>query len=177
MQKQPESKKRIQIFTHLRKDILQIHPRMPILTILHILAMNFPVHGIRSSLYRLRGTKIGKNVFFAPQVFLEEAYPSLITIEDNTDIGPRVMILTHDTIWHHLKPGKSIFTDPVIIEKNCYIGGGSIILPGVVIGAGSIIGSGSVVTKSIPPGSVAMGVPARVVCSTNDWLRKYLVSP
>jgi acetyltransferase-like isoleucine patch superfamily enzyme len=51
----------------------------------------------------------------------------------------------------------------VIIEDNVWIGGGSIILPGVTIGSGAVIGAGSIVIKSVPPFSVAVGNPARVI--------------
>jgi acetyltransferase-like isoleucine patch superfamily enzyme len=52
---------------------------------------------------------------------------------------------------------------PVMIEEDCWLGTGAIILPGVHIGRGSIIGAGAVVTKDIPPLSLAVGIPARVV--------------
>jgi len=52
---------------------------------------------------------------------------------------------------------------PVTIGSDCWLGTGAIILPGVNIGDGSIIGAGAVVTKDIPPGCLAVGVPARVV--------------
>jgi acetyltransferase-like isoleucine patch superfamily enzyme len=52
---------------------------------------------------------------------------------------------------------------PVVIEEDCWLGAGAIVLPGVRIGRGSIIGAGAVVTKDIPPLSLAVGVPARVV--------------
>jgi len=52
---------------------------------------------------------------------------------------------------------------PVVIEEDCWLGTGAIVLPGVRIGRGSIIGAGAVVTKDIPPLSVAIGIPARVV--------------
>ncbi len=51
----------------------------------------------------------------------------------------------------------------VVIEEDCWLGTGAIVLPGVRIGRGSIIGAGAVVAKDIPPMSVAIGVPARVV--------------
>ena len=53
----------------------------------------------------------------------------------------------------------------VVIEDNSDIGVGSILLPGVVIGEGAIVGAGAVVTKSIPPYSIAVGNPARVIRS------------
>jgi maltose O-acetyltransferase len=52
---------------------------------------------------------------------------------------------------------------PVTIEEDCWLGTGAIVLPGVRIGRGSIIGAGAVVTKDIPPLSLAVGVPARVI--------------
>lgn len=51
----------------------------------------------------------------------------------------------------------------ITIEDDCWIGSGAIILDGVTIGRGSVIGAGAVVTRDIPPASVAVGVPARVI--------------
>lgn len=52
---------------------------------------------------------------------------------------------------------------PVVIEDNVWIGEKASILPGVRIGRGAIIGAGAVVTKDVPPGHMALGVPARIV--------------
>ena len=52
---------------------------------------------------------------------------------------------------------------PVTIEDDVWIGAGVRVMDGVRIGRGSVIGAGAVVTKSIPPNSVAVGMPARVV--------------
>lgn len=51
----------------------------------------------------------------------------------------------------------------IVIEDDCWIGTGARILDGVTIGKGSVIGAGSVVTESIPPYSIAVGVPAKVI--------------
>jgi acetyltransferase-like isoleucine patch superfamily enzyme len=63
----------------------------------------------------------------------------------------------------------------VVIEENVYIGSNSVILPGVTIGKNSVIGAGSVDTKDIPPFSLAVGNPARVVkqyvSETGRWER------
>jgi acetyltransferase-like isoleucine patch superfamily enzyme len=66
-------------------------------------------------------------------------------------------ILTHDLVRGARRHTR--------IGKNCFVGARSVILPGVTIGDGSIIGAGSVVTQDIPPGSIAVGNPARVVRS------------
>ncbi len=52
---------------------------------------------------------------------------------------------------------------PVNIGKDCWIGGGAIILPGVTIGDRCVIGAGSVVTKDIPADSLAVGNPAKII--------------
>lgn len=111
--------------------------------------------------------RIGKNVEINMNcVFLD---CNTITIGDFSGIGPSVHIYT---VFHPVKPEdrlneKSHFwkslTAPVTIGKNVWIGGGSIILPGVSIGDGTTIGAGSVVTKSIPARCVAAGNPCKVL--------------
>jgi acetyltransferase-like isoleucine patch superfamily enzyme len=60
---------------------------------------------------------------------------------------------------------------PIIIEDDVYVGEGALILGGCTIGEGSIVGAGSVVRQRIPPGSVVMGNPAKVVAKVEDVLR------
>ncbi|MEG1606977.1 MAG: sugar O-acetyltransferase [Mucinivorans sp.] len=93
-----------------------------------------------------------------------------VTIGDNVMIGPAVQIYTVTHPTHAAErmpsPGSNFckaMTAPVTIEDEVWIGGGAIILPGVTIGRRSTIGAGSVVTKDIPPDSLAVGNPAKVV--------------
>lgn len=87
-------------------------------------------------------------------------------------IGDGVRIAAHSV----LIPANHTFSDPavpiwkqpetrlgIVIEDDVWIGSGARIMDGVRIGKGSVIGAGAVVTKSIPPGSIAVGVPARVI--------------
>lgn len=96
-----------------------------------------------------------------------------ITIGDNTGIGPNVQIYA---VAHPVNPQERLyegesdgfpfwqsFTAPVTIGNNVWIGGGSVILPGVTIGDNTTIGAGSVVTKSIPANCLAVGNPCRVI--------------
>ena len=62
---------------------------------------------------------------------------------------------------------------PVHIGRNCWIGAGAIIMPGVTIGDNTVIGAGSVVTKDIPANVVAVGNPCRVMREINEHDKKY----
>ena len=62
---------------------------------------------------------------------------------------------------------------PIHIGKNCWIGAGSLILPGVTIGDNTVIGAGSVVTKDIPSSVVAVGNPCRVMRDVGEHDREY----
>ena len=71
----------------------------------------------------------------------------------------------HDTVvrdYCELSPGVHL-SGHVVLEAQCVLGTGAVVLPGVRIGAGTVIGAGSVVTKDVPAGSLAVGVPARVI--------------
>jgi acetyltransferase-like isoleucine patch superfamily enzyme len=84
-----------------------------------------------------------------------------IVVGDDVALGPHVKIFTatHDYSTYDLKDVAA----SVRVEDNAWVGGGTIILPGVTIGRGAIIGAGSVVTKDVAAFSVAVGNPARVV--------------
>ncbi|WP_281291052.1 acyltransferase [Thiohalocapsa marina] len=87
-------------------------------------------------------------------------------------IGRNVLIAGHssiNTVSHAAERcdvpinDQPVLTDPVVIEDDCWLGLNVVVLQGVTIGRGCIIGAGAVVTRSIPPWSIAVGVPARVV--------------
>jgi acetyltransferase-like isoleucine patch superfamily enzyme len=127
------------------------------------LAMYVPNIQSKRFLYRLRGTKIGRGVDIASEVYIDYAYPKKVTIRDNVDIGPRVMILTHDSSHHCVNPEIPTKVGEVVVEDNAYIGAGAIILPGVRIGRKAIVAAGAVVTKDVPAGTIVAGVPAKVI--------------
>jgi maltose O-acetyltransferase len=87
-----------------------------------------------------------------------------ITIGDHVLFGPRVGIYTtNHAIDAAERAAGACYAKPVTIGDNVWIGGGVTINPGVSIGDGTIVASGSVVTKPIPAGVIAAGVPARVL--------------
>ncbi|MHB8163401.1 MAG: acyltransferase [Methanoregula sp.] len=91
-----------------------------------------------------------------------------ITIEDHVQIGSHCSIYSVSTIDN--KEG------PVFLKRNCRIGTHSVIMPGVTIGENSIIGAFSFVNADIPPGVIALGVPAKVIRQLSDEeMKKYRV--
>lgn len=92
-----------------------------------------------------------------------------IYVGDHTMIGPNVVIATgsHPVLPSLRKDGYQ-FNAAIHIGKNCWIGAGAIILPGVSIGDNTVIGAGSVVTKYIPANVVAVGNPCRVLREINE---------
>jgi acetyltransferase-like isoleucine patch superfamily enzyme len=85
-------------------------------------------------------------------------------------IGPNCSIGSHTTIidnsFHSLEPERRNEmppSEPIVLEENVWLGIRVIVLRGVTIGAGSVVGAGSIVTKDIPPRSLALGMPAKVV--------------
>lgn len=117
-----------------------------------------------------RGLKVGKQFKRMGGVIIDPSHCYHITIGDNVTLAPRVHILAHDTSTYVFF-GKTRAAN-VSIGNDVFVGASSIILPGVHIGNRVIIGAGSVVTKDIPDNSVAVGNPARVVCSVDAYLEK-----
>ena len=85
-----------------------------------------------------------------------------IRIGDKTQIGPMVQILAADHPRDAASRDAGLETGkPVTIGRNCWIGGGALVLPGVTVGDDAIIGAGSVVTRDVPDGATVAGNPAR----------------
>jgi acetyltransferase-like isoleucine patch superfamily enzyme len=107
--------------------------------------------------------QIGSNTYIGPYTCLSG---------DSIKIGENCLIASHSAIYAN----NHIFDDPtypirkqgnsykgISIEDDCWLGSGVRVLDGVTIGRGSVVGAGAVVTKNIPPYSVAVGVPAKVI--------------
>ena len=89
-----------------------------------------------------------------------------IEIGNNVLMGPRVSILAENHNFSDTEqPMKrqGVTREPIVVEDDCWIASGSIILAGVTIGKGSIVAAGSVVTKDVPPYSIVAGSPARII--------------
>lgn len=97
-----------------------------------------------------------------------------ITLGDHVMLGPKVQIYTAN---HPTDPEVRRFGHdqgiPVTVGNDVWIGGGSILCPGVTVGDGTVIGAGSVVTHDIPAGVVAAGNPCRVIRPITDEEKAY----
>jgi acetyltransferase-like isoleucine patch superfamily enzyme len=83
-----------------------------------------------------------------------------VTIGRDCKIGRDVIIMDSD---QHQLPGRALVVADVVIEDRVWIGARAMVLKGVTIGHDSIVGAGAVVTRDVPPRSVAVGQPARVI--------------
>lgn len=125
---------------------------------------------------------IGENVQLNDSVHIGAI--KKVIIKENVLIASHVFITDHNHGNYRgvycdsplsIPSDRELVSSPVIIEKNVWIGEYVSILPGVTIGEGSIIGTMSVVSKDIPPYSIAVGSPARVIKNfdfqKNEWVR------
>ncbi len=97
-----------------------------------------------------------------------------IYVGDRTMFGPNVTVATAGhPILPELREKGYQYNAPVHIGKNCWIGAGAVILPGITIGDNVVIGGGSVVTKNIPDNVVAVGNPCRVLREINEKDKEY----
>ncbi len=122
-----------------------------------------------------RGLVLGKNVELNDGFFLDPSHCFLITIEDGVTFGPGVRVFAHDA--SSLKCLGKTRIGLVRIGRNCFIGAGAVILPGVTIGETSIVGANSTVNRDIPPGEVWAGVPAARVLSVADYAAMLRMRP
>lgn len=100
--------------------------------------------------------------------------PWTITLGENVYITDGVKFITHDggtLLYRHIVPDLEI-TKPITVGNDVYIGNNVIILPGVNIGNNVVIGAGAVVSRDIPDNSVAVGVPAKVIKSADEYFEK-----
>lgn len=113
---------------------------------------------LRKALLRLGGVRVGSDGFFGRGGVMDDYHPENIIIEDGAIISYGVIFAGHGD-----RERIPLRDQRVIIRRGAYIGTGVVLTPGVEIGEGATIGAGAVVTRDIPPHSVAVGVPARVI--------------
>lgn len=120
----------------------------------------------------------GHHVHFGKKVYanfnLTLVDDTHIYVGDYTMFGPNVTVATAGhPILPELRQKGYQYNAPVRIGKNCWIGAGVIIVPGVTIGDNVVVGAGSIVTKDLPDNVVAVGNPCKVLREVNEHDREY----
>ncbi len=115
---------------------------------------------------------LGRNVYANyGATFVDDTH---VYIGDYTMLGPNVTIATAGhPIDSYLRQRSLQYNLPVRIGKNCWLGAGVIVMPGVTIGDNTVIGAGSIVTRDIPANVVAVGNPCRVLREVGEHDRQY----
>ena len=126
--------------------------------------------------YRSLGVTIGEGTkFYTKDTDIFSSEPWVVTIGERCHITGGVKFLTHDggtLIYSKEEIDDFVIVGDITVGNNVYFGLRSTILPGITIGDNVIIGAGAIVTKDIPSNSVVVGVPARVVSTRDEYLKK-----
>ena len=111
-----------------------------------------------TTIVRGKNVKIGKRVTVMNNSLFMSA--GGITIEDDVLVAANAQLISnnHDPEEHAILTCK-----PVVLKRNCWIGAGATILPGVTVGENAIVGAGAVVTKDVAPNTVVGGIPAKLI--------------
>ncbi len=122
---------------------------------------------------RRAGVVIGGGNFIASHFWSTEPY--LITIGSHCQITAGVKIFTHGggQVARDRYPQFDCF-GKVVIGDYVYIGNNALIMSGVTLGANVLVAAGSVVTRSVPNGMVVGGNPARIICTSEEYIKRNL---
>lgn len=121
---------------------------------------------------RRRGLRAEPPVRIGLRVFIDAEYAWAVEIGAFTIIANDVRIIAHDAAVKRITGYTEV--RPVTIGKRCYLGAGTLVLPGAVIGDDAIIGAGALVRGEIPAGSVAVGAPARAIGTVEELRQRHL---
>ena len=113
-----------------------------------------------------RGLKVGKDFNRQQGCYIDPTHCYLIEIGDDVTMSIRVTLMAHDAGTK--KTTGYTRLGQIKIGNHVFLGANATVLPGVTIGDGAVIGAGSVVTRDVPAGTVAAGVPARVIGTVQE---------
>lgn len=142
--------------------------------LLYRLAFFCPLNGLRIKMHKWRGINIGKNVYIAQQVVLDNTYPEYIYIGDFVGINQGSTILVHTNVGSHFAGLVSPMVQPVLIKDYALVGLNSTILPGITIGKNSIVSAGSIVTHNVADYTLVQGNPAKKIINFKHLLTNRL---
>ena len=147
---------------------------------LRSLIQRYKLHRDPIKYWRSMGVSIGERCeIYSSASFGSEPY--LISLGDHVRINSGVNFVTHDGgVWvlrERYDELKNVdLFGKITVGNNVHIGTNALIMPGVTIGNNCIIGCGAIVTKDIPDNSIAVGIPARVIETVDEYKEKHIQS-
>jgi len=158
----------VSIVKVIRQTFTNMHHRYLCKKMNSTLLEPFNPRRIRPWILRKLGASVGKDVFIGEYVRPDLNHCDLITIEDGVHIAADVRLLCHKKDLSIYRVDDIYGQQPykygaIRLCKNCAIGTGTLVMPGVTVGEGAVVGAGSLVTKDIPAWTIAIGRPAKVV--------------
>lgn len=132
--------------------------------------LKIDTNNLKIDRYRSMEVEIGENCRIFTNFTFSEGY--LVHIGNNVTISTDVKILTHDNSISKFLNNTTDLVGKVFIGDNCFIGAGSIILPGVTIEEDCLVAAGSVVTRSFKRGTIIAGNPARAIMDIDTFINK-----
>lgn len=141
-----------------------------------------PAETKRPKYWKKCGVQSSGNFKVGYGVYFDAGNASNITIEDGVWIASRCLFLCHRRIIDNYCVGDDYNKlpykiEPIVLKKGCCIGMESVVMPGVTVGEGAIVGVGSLVTKDIPPYTIAVGRPAKVVKVLKEGTDNQQITP
>ena len=132
-----------------------------------IIAKTAPHNSLRVWGVKMCGFEVGKKVYIGSDLIIASMNSEkncFLHIGNRVAIAPRVtLVLSSDANWSNLMNIVKPIRGKIILQDDCWLGSGVIVLPGVTIGECAIVGAGSVVTKDVPPYTVVADVPAKFI--------------
>ena len=119
--------------------------------------------GLTTVCHRLRGARVGRDVFIDRFAVIDGSYPERVTIEDEARLAPGAVVVAHYAPGTTLATLTKPYVADVHIGRYSFIGVNAVVMPGVTVGEGAIVTSGSVVLQDVPPYTVVSGNPAKRV--------------
>ncbi len=119
--------------------------------------------GLTTTCQRLRGVRVGRDVFIDRFAVIDGSFPERVTIEDEARLAPGAVVVAHYAPGATLARLTKPYVRDVRIGRYSFIGVNAVVMPGVTVGEGAIVTSGSVVLQDVPPYTVVSGNPAKKV--------------